>query len=71
VAERTGKPTFAGASRANDILRKNNPSRLSSDIRIIHSPERESLAFVASSMPVWFTLSSKGQTDVALCYRRG
>src|SRR5215207_5055485 len=64
VAERTGKPTLADAGRAHDILRRNSPLRLSLDIRIIHSPESESLSFVASSMPIWCTLSSKGQTDV-------
>jgi transposase len=40
-------------------------------IRIIRSPESGSLSFVPSSMPDWFTLSSKGQMDVALCCRRG
>jgi hypothetical protein len=71
VAERGGEPTLADAGRPHDILRKNNPLRLSSDIRIIHSPERESLPFAASSMPVWFTLSSKDPMDVALYCRRG
>jgi len=43
VAERGGKPTFAGAGQASDILHRNICSKLSSIIRIIRAPEKASL----------------------------
>jgi hypothetical protein len=38
VFQGAGEPAFANAAPAHDILRKNSPSRLSSDIRIILAP---------------------------------
>jgi hypothetical protein len=52
VAEGAGNPTLAQPGRARDILRRNSLLRSSSGIRIIRSPESESLSFVASSMRV-------------------
>jgi hypothetical protein len=45
VPERRGEPALADAGRARDILRKNSPSKLSSDIRIIRAPANTSSPF--------------------------
>ena len=45
VTEGCGEPTFADTGRARDILRKNSPSKLSSDIRIIRAPANTSSPF--------------------------
>jgi hypothetical protein len=43
VTERRGKPTFADAGQASDIIHRNICSKLSSIIRIILAPENASL----------------------------
>jgi DNA invertase Pin-like site-specific DNA recombinase len=63
VAKRASNPALADAGRAHDILRKNNPLRLSSDIRIIHSPETHLKALAKA-------IAALGAGDVLLVTRR-
>jgi hypothetical protein len=56
VAQRTTYPRLADSSQSHDILRKNNPSRLSSGIRIIRAAASASLPSGALFMRTASTL---------------
>ena len=67
LAESAGKPAFAGATQANDILPKNTFSMLSLNIRIIRLQEGGSRWFGALSTRGWSISLWMARTDAEHC----